>query len=235
MMEYKVTALKVQKRNPNRVNVYLDGEYAFGLARIVAAWLQVGQDLSEDQAQSLQQKDVEEVAFQAAMRLLNVRPRSEAEIRDRLIKKGFPETGVEGILERLRQARLVDDEQFAQAWVENQTTFRPRGRRALRLELRQKGISDELIQKTLEETTEEESLAYQAAEKAARRWNQLEWQEFRTKLYQFLARRGFSYGTAAPVVKRVWDELHAEDAPAEVGDPHTTEDEDERWTQSGLS
>jgi regulatory protein len=224
MMNYKVTALKAQKRNPNRVNVYLDGEYAFGLSRIVAAWLQVGRELSDDQVQSLQQKDADEVAFQAALRLLNLRARSETEIRDRLVKKGFSESAIEGVLERLRQAQLIDDEQFAQAWVENQTTFRPRGRRALRLELRQKGINDEVIQKTLEETTDEESLAYQAAEKAARRWSQLEWQEFRVKLVQFLARRGFSYGTAAPIVRRIWEEMHSDDTLAEAGDPHNIDD-----------
>ena len=226
-MDYRITALSVQKRNPNRVNVYLDGEFAFGLARIVAAWLQVGQTLSDAQAQTLQQKDTDEVAFQAALKLINVRARSEAEIRDRLVKKGFNEAAVESTLERLRQASLVDDEQFAQAWVENQTTFRPRGRMALRLELRQKGIGDELIQKTLEEATDEESLAYQAAQKAARRWETLEWREFRVKLSQFLGRRGFSYGTAAPVVKRVWDELHPEGWSAEIGDPHYTDVEEE--------
>ena len=47
-MDQKITALKAQKRNPNRINVYLDGIFAFGLARVVAAWLQVGQTLSDE-------------------------------------------------------------------------------------------------------------------------------------------------------------------------------------------
>ena len=53
----KITALQVQKRNPNRVNIHLDGEFAFGVARIVAAWLRIGQELSEEKIGQLQAED----------------------------------------------------------------------------------------------------------------------------------------------------------------------------------
>ena len=78
----KITALQVQKRNPNRVNVHLDGEYAFGLARIVAAWLKVGQTLEEEKISELQADDARERAMQQAMLFLSYRARSEKEIRD---------------------------------------------------------------------------------------------------------------------------------------------------------
>ena len=59
----KITAIEVQKRSPNRVNIHLDGEFAFGLARIVAAWLRVGQDLSEEKIEQLQADDARERAY----------------------------------------------------------------------------------------------------------------------------------------------------------------------------
>src|SRR5512133_247869 len=152
-MAYTITALKAQKRNPNRVSVYLDGEYAFGLARIVAAWLSIDQTLSDEEIKSLQEKDTDEKAFQAALHFLNYRARTEVEVRKKLFDKGFSETVIEQTLERLRRGGLLDDTQFAQAWVENQTNFRPRGRRALAFELRHKGVSDEIIQQALDETT----------------------------------------------------------------------------------
>ncbi|HOG79782.1 MAG TPA: hypothetical protein PK454_08510, partial [Anaerolineaceae bacterium] len=68
-MDQKITALKVQKRNPNRVNVYLDGDFAFGLARVVAAWLQIGQILTPEKITSLQAQDTHEVAYQKALQL----------------------------------------------------------------------------------------------------------------------------------------------------------------------
>jgi regulatory protein len=230
MMEHKVTALKVQKRNPNRVNVYLDGEYALGLARIVAAWLQVGQELTDAEIERLQTQDGNEKALQTALRMLSYRPRSEAEIKKKLSQKGFPNEVIEQIMDRLRQNGLLDDAQFAQAWVENQANFRPRGRRVLALELRMKGISPEVIEETLPEAGDEEALAYQAGNSQAKRWNRLEWKDFRLKMTQFLARRGFTYETIVPTVKRIWDEV---DSGAAHGVPSTTndiEEEEERWT-----
>lgn len=223
-MDHRITALKAQKRNGNRVNVYLDDEFAFGLARIVAAWLYVGQTLNEEQIASLQKQDADEVAFQTALRLLNYRARTESEIRSRLEKKGFLEPAIEGVIERLHKAQLLDDAQFAQAWVENQSNFRPRGRRMLKMELRLKGVDDEIIESALESANDEENLAYQAAERQAQRWAGLEWQEFRVKLSQFLGRRGFSYGTAVPVVKRLWEELRRTGDSTQPGDANDIDD-----------
>jgi len=74
----KITALVIQKRNPNRVNLYLDGEYAFGVARIVAAWLRVGAELDEKKIEKLQVEDARERALQQAMLFLSYRARSES-------------------------------------------------------------------------------------------------------------------------------------------------------------
>jgi regulatory protein len=228
-MDVKITALKVQKRNPNRVNVYLDGEFAFGLARIVAAWLQVGQMLTQTQIANLQAKDTDEVAFQSALRLLNIRPRSEQEIQRSLVKKGYSEEVIQATLERLRSGGLVDDAAFARVWVENQNLFRPRGRRALAIELRHKGIADEHIRSALDEELDEGELAFQAAQKYARRLAGLGKIEFRNKLGQFLARRGFSYDTISPTVARIWEEIEVSDTQGLPGEALHTQEE-ERWT-----
>jgi regulatory protein len=213
----KITAIDAQKKNPGRVNVYLDGEFAFGLARVVAAWLKVGQELSEEKVERLQLDDARERAFQQAMLFLSYRARSESEIRQNLRKHEIPEMVVEHTIERLRQNGLANDTQFAQAWVENRSTFRPRSRRMLTMELRQKGLDDEAV-KSATENVDDEALAYEAAQKRAPRWKGLEWNEFRKKLSDFLARRGFSYSVTAPVVTRIWNEAHA--------DEHHYEEED---------
>lgn len=205
----KITALQPQKRDPQRVNIHLDGEYAFSLARIVAAWLKVGQELSEEKIASLQAEDARERAYQQALLFLSYRARSESEIRQNLRKHEIPEEIIEQTLERLRENQLANDEKFARAWVENRNTFRPRSRRALTVELRQKGLSDEAAQSALA-GLDEEALAYEAGLKKARRLEVLEWNEFRKKLSEFLARRGFPYSVIAPVVSRIWNETHTE-------------------------
>lgn len=233
----KITAIEAQKNNPHRVNVHLDGEFAFGLTRVVAAWLRVGQRLSEQKIAELQAQDARERAYQQALLYLSYRARSEAEIRQNLRKHEIPAEVIEAAIERLRQEHLANDHQFARAWVENRNTFRPRSRRALALELRQKGLEDEIIQSALE-GVDDEALAYAAGLRKARRLEAhversaalssrpepvkgpvlsnaeelsqgrsgLEWPEFRRKLTEFLARRGFSYSVIAPLVVRIWNE-----------------------------
>ncbi|HVF26021.1 MAG TPA: RecX family transcriptional regulator [Anaerolineales bacterium] len=213
----KITALVVQKRNPNRVNVHLDGEYAFGLARIVAAWLRVGQELDEEKLKRLQVEDARERAVQQALLFLSYRARSESEIRQNLRKHEMPEEVIEETITRLRQDGLANDGQFAQAWVENRSAFRPRSRRLLAMELRQKGLDNEAVSAALE-GVDDEPLAYEAAKKRAPRLKALEWVDFRKKLSEFLARRGFSYSVIAPVVTRIWNEVRKDEKPYEEED-----------------
>ena len=210
-MSGTLTAMKVQKRNPQRVNIYLDGEYAFGLARITAAWLHIGQELSDEKIDQLRAQDSHEAAYQKALHFLEFRPRSSAEVRKNLEKHGYEPEVIAQVVERLERSNLVNDEQFAQTWVDNRSEFRPRGRRALSMELRQKGLDDEAIASALAELDEEE-LAYRAAQKQARKLQGLPKPDFRRKLGAFLARRGFGYGIIEPVLERTWnDTLNTEE------------------------
>jgi regulatory protein len=215
----KITAIQVQKKNPNRVNISLDDEFAFGLSRIVAAWLSVGQVLSDEKIAALQIEDAREVAYQRAMRFLGYRARSAREVRDNLEKHETPEIVIEEVLKRLQETNLVNDQEFAQAWVENRNTFRPRSRRALAMELRRKGLDDDVVQDTLDQNVDENALALDAARKYLRKVEKLEWPDFRQKLGGFLGRRGFSYEVVAPVLRQVWSEIH-------VGGNQSIDDED---------
>jgi regulatory protein len=206
-MEHKITALTLQKRNRQRVNVYLDGEFAFGLARILAAWMQVGQTLSDEKIAQLKASDEREAAYQRAINFLNYRPRTEGEIRQNLQKHEVPDDVLEEVIQRLLRAGLLDDRRFADAWVENRADLRPRSRRALAFELKQRGVDQQVIQQSLEQVDDDQA-AYRAALRQSRKLQELDWQDFRKKMYGFLARRGFDYETSAPVVERVWDETH---------------------------
>jgi regulatory protein len=204
-----ITALKVQKRNPQRVNVFLDGRYAFGLAAIEAARLQRGQVLSDEDIERLKERDSFEKAHDRALRFLSYRPRSEAEVRCYLQGKAVSPAIEEEVIERLTSARLLDDLTFARYWVENRETFNPRGSRMLRYELHQKGLSDEIIAQALMDLDEEES-AYRVALRRGRRLAHLDQVSFRQKLGAHLLRRGFPYEIVNLMVERAWQELGAE-------------------------
>ncbi|GAB4572279.1 MAG: RecX family transcriptional regulator [Anaerolineae bacterium] len=205
-MPGKITALEVQKRNKERVNVYLDGEYAFSLALIEAAHLQRGQVLSDAEIAELQARDAVERALDQAVRFLSYRPRSVSEIRRNLKEKGVEAPVIDQVVARLESLGYVDDLAFARYWVRNRDEFRPKGPLALRQELRQKGVSNRIIAQALEEVDFADA-AYRAARQQARRWQGLDRQRFREKLYPYLARRGFLAETCYDVIDRLVEEL----------------------------
>jgi len=207
-MGHTITAIKVQKRNPQRVAIYLDGEYAFGLARIVAAWLTVGKEISDEELSRLKEQDTLEVAYLKALNSLSYRPRSITEVQNKLNEKGFSEQVVEETIDRLQKNGLLNDAQFASTWVENRVSFHPRSQRLLTYELRSKGVAEEAIDQALGEMADDETLAYQAAESQARKLTGLEKPKFKTRLLGYLGRRGFPYAVIFPVVDRLWNELH---------------------------
>jgi regulatory protein len=204
-MNYRITALKAQTRNHQRINVYLDGEFAFGLSRIVAAWLQVGMELTPERIDQLRADDEREKAYQKALKLINYRPRTEVEIRKNLERNNIDDMVITDVLERLRNSGLVDDEKFAQNWVENRVEFRPRSQRALKFELSRCGVQKETIERTIFSVDEEE-MAYQTALRQARKIVNLEWKEYRQKMLRHLTQRGFGYETSAEAARRVWEE-----------------------------
>ncbi len=204
-----ITALKAQKNARDRVNVYLDGEFAFGLALIHALWLRVGQTLTDEDIESLKASDTLEKARQRAVAFIAYRPRSEKEVRQRLRRAGATDELIEEIIAGLRAAALLDDESFSRSWVESRMQHAPRSRRMLAWELRQKGIDPQTIDASLEGVSDSEA-AYLAARQ---RWPRVAavrpaWQR-RRRLGEYLARNGFAYDTIEEAIERVEREMAA--------------------------
>ena len=198
-----ITSLKVQKRNKTRINVYLDDEFAFGLTYDVAAMLKIGQTLSPEEITELTQKEIFEQARLAAIRLIEVRPRSVTEISRRLHQKGYEPDVITAVIERLQKVQLLDDVAFAKYWLDQRQTFKPRSQIALRQELQQKGVDRKIIDATLNDLDETAAIR-QVAKKQARRYSELPEIEFKQKLGRFLQRRGFSYGIIRPIIDELW-------------------------------
>lgn len=193
-MKQIITTIQPQKRNPERMNIFIDGEFGFGLHVKLAVNLSVGQELSHDEIEKLRKADKVEKTYLKALNFLSYRPRSTAEVSRWMAKHDTPDEVEEAVLARLKRNKYVDDKKFAELWVENRNEFRPRGAYALRMELRSKGVSDEAIEPVLRELDEEE-LALRAARKPLKRFEKLTRDDFQKKIYGYLSRRGFKYDT----------------------------------------
>jgi regulatory protein len=204
-MQGEVTALKADRKGRPRVHVFLDGAWALSLSASVAAGLQVGQRLAPDEVEKLREQESLQAATHQALRLISRRPRSESELRQGWERRGVAPEVQQAALEHLRQSRQVDDAAFAAAWVENREAFRPRAARALRAELRRKGVAEEAIAGAVEGVDESEA-AYRAAQRFARRAEGLAEEDFLRRVSGQLARRGFDWETIRAAVRRVWTE-----------------------------
>ena len=209
-MAGKITKLEFQKKNPDRVSVFLDGRFAFGLPAIIAARLKRDQVLSDADIESLQAEGAVEEAYGRTLNYLSYRPRSRAEVERYLQKRDLSPGGIEAVAERLERAGLLDDEAFARYWVENRERNRPKGLRALRYELRGKGISNETIERVLVSVDVPDS-AYRSSTRKAQQLAHLDRGTFTKKIIEYLARRGFDYEVARETAARHWAELAADD------------------------
>jgi regulatory protein len=221
-----ITRLEQQQKQKDRVNVYLDGEFAFGLNMLDAAMLRKGQILTEDEITQMRDQDAVIKAFDQAVRYLSYRPRSRQEIQQYLKGKEIPPETQERAITRLETAGYLDDRAFARFWIENRTQFQPRGPHALRYELRQKGIAPTLIEELLRETVDVDAAAYQAASAHGRRLRGLTHREYRQKMGAFLQRRGFAYSTASQIIRRLIDELADSEPPFFAADGSSEEDDE---------
>ena len=226
--EGKVTLVEYQKTNPDRVNVFIEDEYAFSLAAILTAErrLKAGTYLTKEEVAELQSADLYNKGLAAALQQLAMRPRSEAEIKTYL-RKRYPDSTsetIDRVVERLRELNYLNDASFAQFWVENRSAFAPRGRNLLKQELMKKRVPRDIIeaviqahleaqQEEADETGEndgvtvEESQALDMARKKAHSYAAEDWPGFYRKLGGFLLRRGYDYGITGRVTKQVWQEL----------------------------
>jgi regulatory protein len=204
----KITALRTGKGRVKRVNVFLDGKFTFSLEAEVAVkeGLRLGQEIAVSRTEALLKSDQRHRCLNAATHYLSYRPRSEFELRERLRRRGFADDSITAVLDKLKEQGLMDDTKFAQFWKDNRETFSPRSQWLTRLELRRKGVAEDIIEQTTDAIDDDNS-AYRLALSKARNLPLSDRQVFRHRLGNYLKRRGFGYGVINDTAERVWQEL----------------------------
>jgi len=208
----RIAALERRPRS-RRVKCHLEGGQAIFLSQEVCArfQLRVGVELDDDALEELRAAQARHQALESALRLLSYRPRSESEIRTRLRRADTSAEATDETIERLRGAGLIDDEAFAQDWVDGRQSHSPRGRRLLASELRAQGIERQILESAVAGVDDFES-AYRAAERRSSSLQSLPYPQFRQRLSGFLLRRGFDYETVRKTVATLWEEQSATNA-----------------------
>ncbi len=204
-MEKIITGIGLQKKNKKRVNIFINGEYAFSLSASLAQELRTGQVVSSQAINQLLEKETFSRTKDLANRYLSYRPRSTFEVQSYLEGKGLPESTVAGVITALTEANQLNDLEFARYWVDQREEFKPRGLYALRNELHQKGVDEPTIEIVLVVVDEHKS-ALKAGRRKASHLRGNNYELFMRKLSQHLERRGFSYEVISDVTMEFWSE-----------------------------
>jgi regulatory protein len=213
----RITALCPGKGRGKRMNVYLDGKYTFSLDNEVVAVrkLKVEQELSDEDIEVLSKADDFQRCLNAALHYISYRPRSENEVRDRLKRGKYDTETREAVITRLKEKGYIDDLAFARFWLDNRQSFSPRSRWLTRVELKQKGVAESIIDQLVGDI-DDVDCAYQAALGKINKISLSDYQTYRRRLGGYLKRRGFKYEIIKRTVERTWQELT--DKALEPGD-----------------
>ena len=190
----KITSIQVQLKNSGRYSVFVEGKYAFSLSAdaLLDSRLVSGQDVSESDIYRYKKLSAEDKAFNLTLAYVARRMRSEGELADYLKRKAYAPELANQIIDKLKKMHFVNDEEFAKRWVENRRLLKATSLKKLRLELRQKKVSSETIQKVLEDDETDELSVLRALVQKKQKLSK--YREDPQKLIRYLASQGFGYG-----------------------------------------
>lgn len=216
-----IIEIRSARRGRQRLLSLSDGrEFLFSDEACERCGVAEGQEATPELLSNLDRSEQRVNAHDAALRLLASRPRSETEMRNRLAMRGVEPSAIDDEVERLRNSGLLDDQKFAEAWVEDRKRASPRGQRMLRYELLGRGIDPAAAEQATSDIDDRET-AIGLARSRARRSPITSYEAFFAKVGGFLRRRGFDYEVTADATRLAWAEIVAErqagNAPAEAG------------------
>ncbi len=197
-----ITSVTAQK-NKKRVNVFLDGEYSFSidLDNFGLLGLKVGRELSQDEINEIIKKGELQKSFDKTLNFAMRRPRSEKEIKDYFRRKEIDNSLHQNILDRLIRLELLDDQKFAKWWVMQRLEFKHKSKKDITFELRQKGISSDVIKNTLDDSEiDEAKIAKELITKKSYKWQKLEEKVRKQKILQYLVGKGFNWDVISNVL-----------------------------------
>ena len=192
-----ITKVEIQKRNKDRVNIFIDDEFGFACnAELVYKYnLLKNKQIDFEYIKEVIDEDNYIKAKNKALRIIEKCIKTEWEIKDKLIKLGYSEDTVERVLEFLREYDFVNDKKYARMFIKQKIT--KEGKAKIKLELLRKGVSKEIIENEIDLIGDEEERdsALKLAEKRYRVLRKLETDDTKLyrKLFSYLIRRGYEY------------------------------------------
>ena len=196
-----------RKSSRRRIDLEDGTSFSMDLGLLTRHGLRVGLVLDDETREAILAEDAKTRAKSTAMDLIRVRPRSRREMLNRLVKKGFDEDAAEHAVQALEGLGYISDEEYASAHIDSRMRGKPKGRFAIRRELREKGIDRTTIDRALTAVSDEDErdAAIRVAQGQLPQYRTLPREVAQRRMYQFLLRRGFSYEHVSTAMREVMD------------------------------
>ncbi len=197
----EITAITPQLKDKTRCNVYVDGRFCCGLTleATVKNRLKVGVIITEERLAEIQLESEKNTAFDKALTHISLTRKTEKQVRTFLSGKGYLPPVVDYAVEKLRSYNFLNDGEYAEAYVES--VAKRKGGRLIRMELRQKGVSDEEIDVALEALDGDTELAAATAILQKYMRGKVCDQPTLQKAYRYLMSKGYDYETAKSAIE----------------------------------
>lgn len=200
-----ITSAVKHKNNPDMISIYIDNKYAFSIPNEEYLRLNLYErtELSEEEVKKIREEINIRAATQNGIRMLYSKDRTEYEMRQNLIRKGFDEDTAEGAVMQLKSMGYINDRLYAHKYISDRIKLKPKSKKALMYELQKKGIDREIIAEVLDEFEMDESIiAYRIARKKFNKYD-ISDPLIQKRIFSFLAHRGFSNEIINDVIKQL--------------------------------
>ena len=202
-----ITKIEVQKRNKERVNIYIDNEYSFSLSTelVYKEGLKTNENIDLEKIKSIAKEDDYIKWKNAALKIVEKSYKSEKELKDKLLLKGYDNLTIDKTLNFLKEYNFLSDTNYVKMYVKDKS--RLQGKKKIKYDLIKKGINDKLIEEEISNIDEDEEreVAYNMALKKYNVLSKRESDKYKLsqKIYRFLLSKGYDYDIVSYAVKRV--------------------------------
>ncbi len=201
----RITSAEPSPRHKGMLRIYVDGEYAFHLPESIwlSQHLYEKETWEEEELAQLRQTVLRQAAREAAIRYLSVKDRTEQGLIERLLRAGYEQDAAADAVSRMKTMGYVDDTRYARRYISDQLTLKSVSRKAIRMGLRARGVSDEVLDEVLAEVEQtDDETAIRGLRKKFGKYD-LQDPQIQKKAMAYLLHRGFSYETVRKALSRM--------------------------------
>jgi len=201
----EITSIEANKKNKGKLSVYIDNKYSFSVSEedYLSVNLYEKKQITEQELDYIKNNILFRAAKSAAIRYLTFKLRSEKEVHFRLSSDGYGDDITEKVVEELKALGYINDKLYAQKFIYDRSRLKPKSKKMLRMELKNKGVADEITEEVLDEWNVDDTTVAEGLVKKKFGKYDIRDEKIIKRIYSFLQHRGFNFETVSNIISKI--------------------------------